>query len=56
MAGHGIARIAGGGLLGVLQRQVSGPNSQWVYGLSGAAVQDLADWLENNGCRPVEAS
>ncbi len=43
-------------LLEVLRRQVTGPNSQWVYGLTGAGVQELADWLENNGCRPVEAS
>jgi CheY-like chemotaxis protein len=43
-------------LLGVLRRQVTGPNSQWVYGLNGAGVQELADWLENNGCQPVEAS
>src|SRR5947199_58905 len=41
-------------VLGVLRRQVTGPSSQWVTGLSGAGVQELADWLENNGCRPVE--
>jgi hypothetical protein len=35
---------------------VTGPSSQWVTGLSGAGVQELADWLENNGCRPVEVS
>ena len=40
----------------VLRQQTTGPNSQWVSGLSVAAVQELADWLENNGCRPVEVS
>jgi hypothetical protein len=43
-------------LLGVLRQQVTGPNSRWVTGLSVAGVQELADWLENNGCRPVAVS
>ena len=45
-----------GALLGILRQQVTGPNSQWVSGLTRAGVQELVDWLRNNGCRPVEVS